>query len=235
MREIGPRWIGSVTTIEMAFPIERPSAPQPSSTAQPRYPRRMRTSAIEFRSTKNAGAQGEAGIESEEGTAFESLPRRKPCRNTADQPFLLSINFESQFMPRWCFRCVLPRAKKETLFRWLCCRESSELFAKLDRSSGGAAADGSSGVLNDSGFCTSFDRRIEEALPRRSCLRVLVRRQDMTGAERSWASHYEIGDVEAVAFASVVAINPATNQLTVQKANQELATYDPRRLTGVSV
>jgi conjugative relaxase-like TrwC/TraI family protein len=77
--------------------------------------------------------------------------------------------------------------------------------------------------------------------------RVLVQRQDMTGAERSWASHYEINDVvryargsktigiEAAAYASVVAINPAANQLTVEKTNQELATYDPRRLTGVSV
>ena len=25
--------------------------------------------------------------------------------------------------------------------------------------------------------------------------RVLVQRQDMTGAERAWASHYEVGDV----------------------------------------
>jgi ATP-dependent exoDNAse (exonuclease V) alpha subunit len=33
----------------------------------------------------------------------------------------------------------------------------------------------------------------------------------------------------------VVAINPAANQLTVEKPNQKLATYDPRRLTGVSV
>ena len=77
--------------------------------------------------------------------------------------------------------------------------------------------------------------------------RVLVQRQDMTGAERSWASHYEIDDVvrytrgskaigiEAAAYASVVAINPAANELTVKKANGELATYDPRRLTGVSV
>ena len=76
---------------------------------------------------------------------------------------------------------------------------------------------------------------------------VLVQRQDMTGAERSWASHYEIDDVvrytrgskaigiEAAAYASVVAINPAANQLTVEKSNKELATYDPRRLTGVSV
>jgi len=77
--------------------------------------------------------------------------------------------------------------------------------------------------------------------------RVLVQRQDMTGAERSWASHYEINEVvrytrgskaigiEAGAYASIVAISPSANQLTVEKANGELATYDPRRLTGVSV
>jgi conjugative relaxase-like TrwC/TraI family protein len=83
--------------------------------------------------------------------------------------------------------------------------------------------------------------------PEDHTFRVLVQRQDMTGAERSWASHYEINDVvryargskaigiEAAAYASVVAINPAANQLTVQKPNGELVTYDPRRLTGVSV
>ncbi len=77
--------------------------------------------------------------------------------------------------------------------------------------------------------------------------RVLVPRQDMTGAERSWASHYEIDDVvrytrgskaigiEAASYASVGAIDPAVNQLTVEKPNGELATYDPCRLTGVSV
>ena len=41
--------------------------------------------------------------------------------------------------------------------------------------------------------------------------------------------------LEAAEYASVVAINPAANQPTVEKANGELATYDPRRLTGVSV
>jgi conjugative relaxase-like TrwC/TraI family protein len=83
--------------------------------------------------------------------------------------------------------------------------------------------------------------------PEDHAVRVLVQRQDMTGAERSWASHYEIDDVvrytrgskaigiEAAAYASVVAINPSPNQLTVEKPNGELATYDPRRLTGVSV
>ena len=83
--------------------------------------------------------------------------------------------------------------------------------------------------------------------PEDHTFRVLVQRQDMTGAERTWASHYEVDDVvrytrgskaigiEAAAYASVVAINPSANQLTVEKANGDLATYDPRRLTGVSV
>ena len=83
--------------------------------------------------------------------------------------------------------------------------------------------------------------------PEDHTFRVLVQRQDMTGAERSWASHHEINDVvrysrgskaigiEAAAYASVVAINPSANELTVKKANGEVATYDPRRLTGVSV
>jgi ATP-dependent exoDNAse (exonuclease V) alpha subunit len=83
--------------------------------------------------------------------------------------------------------------------------------------------------------------------PEDHSFRVLVQRQDMTRAERSWASHYEINDVvrytrgskvigiEAGTYASVIAIDPTANLLTVEKPNQELATYDPRRLTGVSV
>jgi len=83
--------------------------------------------------------------------------------------------------------------------------------------------------------------------PEDRAFRVLVQRQDMTGAERSWASHYDMNDVvryargskalaiEAASYASVVAINPTANQLTVEKMNGELATYDPRRLIGVSV
>jgi conjugative relaxase-like TrwC/TraI family protein len=90
-------------------------------------------------------------------------------------------------------------------------------------------------------------KAIGTVAPEDHTFRVLVQRQDMTRAERSWASHYEINDVvrytrgskangiEAAAYASVVAINPSANLLTVEKANGELATYDPRRLTGVSV
>ena len=77
--------------------------------------------------------------------------------------------------------------------------------------------------------------------------RTLVQRQDMTGADRSWASHYEVNDVmrysrgsknagiEAGAYGTVVGINSALNMLTIEKSSGEAATYDPRRLIGVSV
>jgi len=78
-------------------------------------------------------------------------------------------------------------------------------------------------------------------------LRVLIQRQDMTGADRAWANHYEIGDVvryargsksvgiEGGSYGTVVAINPNANLLSVEKASGEPVTYDPRRLSGVSV
>ena len=83
--------------------------------------------------------------------------------------------------------------------------------------------------------------------PEDHSIRVLIQRQDMTGAERAWASHYEINDVvryargsksagiEAGSYGTVVAINSSANLLTVEKQSGELATYDPRRLSGVSV
>ena len=90
-------------------------------------------------------------------------------------------------------------------------------------------------------------KAIGTVAPEDHTFRVLVQRQDMTGAERSWASHYEMNDVIRYArgskvigigagdYAAVVAINPAANQLTVEKGTGELVTYDPRRLTGVCV
>jgi ATP-dependent exoDNAse (exonuclease V) alpha subunit len=77
--------------------------------------------------------------------------------------------------------------------------------------------------------------------------RIFVPRQDMTGAERSWASRYELNDVvrytrgsksagiEAGEYRRVVGMNSASNLLTVEKSTGETADYNPRRLTGVSV
>lgn len=76
---------------------------------------------------------------------------------------------------------------------------------------------------------------------------VLLQRQDMTGADRAWANQYDIGDVvrygrgsknigiEAGSYGTVAAIDPPANLLTVELQSGDSATYDPRRLTGVSV
>jgi conjugative relaxase-like TrwC/TraI family protein len=77
--------------------------------------------------------------------------------------------------------------------------------------------------------------------------KVLVQRQEMTGAERRWASGYEIGDavryargskaagIEAGTYGVVVGSNPSANLLSVEQPSGNVATYDPRRLTGVNV
>lgn len=77
-------------------------------------------------------------------------------------------------------------------------------------------------------------------------MRVLTPRQDMTGADRNWASRYEVDDVlrysvgsralglDAGSYTRVIATNPTENLLTVQKNSSEEITYDPRRLKGIS-
>lgn len=77
--------------------------------------------------------------------------------------------------------------------------------------------------------------------------KVLIQRQEMTGAERRWASQYEIGDVvryargskemgiEAGTYATIVGTNSGMNLVSVEQASGNVVTYDPRRLTGVSV
>lgn len=77
-------------------------------------------------------------------------------------------------------------------------------------------------------------------------LRVLSPRSDMTGADRTWAARYEVGDVlryqrgskglgiEKHSYAEVVATRPQNNLLTVQKPDGAEITYDPSRLHGIS-
>jgi conjugative relaxase-like TrwC/TraI family protein len=78
-------------------------------------------------------------------------------------------------------------------------------------------------------------------------LKVLIQRQETTGVERRWASGYEIGDVvryarrskevaiDAGTYATVVCTNPTKNLVSVEQASGRVVTYDPRRMTGVSV
>jgi conjugative relaxase-like TrwC/TraI family protein len=78
-------------------------------------------------------------------------------------------------------------------------------------------------------------------------LQVLSHRSDMTGADRTWAARYNIGDVleysngskahgiERGTQAAVRAVDARTNTLTVELANGETVAYDPKRLRGVNV
>ena len=77
--------------------------------------------------------------------------------------------------------------------------------------------------------------------------RVLVARQEITGADRQWAAQYEPGDVvryargskthgiEAGEYARVESVNERENLLAVRRENGEQVAYDPRRLHGVAL
>jgi conjugative relaxase-like TrwC/TraI family protein len=78
-------------------------------------------------------------------------------------------------------------------------------------------------------------------------VRVLVPRQELTGADRQWAARYGQGDVvryttgsrllgvAAGEYLRVEQIDASLNRLTVARDNGEQLTYDPRRLQGVTV
>jgi conjugative relaxase-like TrwC/TraI family protein len=78
-------------------------------------------------------------------------------------------------------------------------------------------------------------------------VRTLVPRQDMTGADRTWAERYDVGDVLRYSrasketgigkgeYAQVKSIDVAANRLTVELQNGTERTYDPRRQQGVTV
>jgi hypothetical protein len=78
-------------------------------------------------------------------------------------------------------------------------------------------------------------------------VQVLVPRQELTGADRSWAQRYQPNDILHYSrtsketgigkgeYARVLAVNGQENLLTVLRGNGEQITYDPRRQMGVSV
>jgi ATP-dependent exoDNAse (exonuclease V) alpha subunit len=78
-------------------------------------------------------------------------------------------------------------------------------------------------------------------------IRTLVPRQDMTGADRTGAERYEVGDVLRYSrasketgigkgeYAKVKSIDAAANRLTAELQDGTERTYDPRRQQGVTV
>lgn len=77
--------------------------------------------------------------------------------------------------------------------------------------------------------------------------RVLVARQDVTGADRQWAAQYEPGNVvryvkgsqtlgiAAGEYARVAQVYAEDNRVTVTRQSGDRVTYDPRRLQGVTL
>jgi ATP-dependent exoDNAse (exonuclease V) alpha subunit len=77
--------------------------------------------------------------------------------------------------------------------------------------------------------------------------RVLVARQEITGADRQCAAQYEVGDVvrytrgskthgiDAGEYARVERANEKENLVTVKRENGAQVSYDPRRLHGVTL
>jgi conjugative relaxase-like TrwC/TraI family protein len=77
--------------------------------------------------------------------------------------------------------------------------------------------------------------------------RVLESRQELTGADRQWAGQYEAGNVlrysrgsktEGIApgdYTRVTGVDPKENRITIERENGTFQTYDPRRLSGVSI
>jgi hypothetical protein len=79
-------------------------------------------------------------------------------------------------------------------------------------------------------------------------MNIYVNRQDMTGAERTFANAYQphediirynraskVYKVKPGDYACVMAVNHERNELTVRFANGRTLTYDPTRLSGISV
>ena len=78
-------------------------------------------------------------------------------------------------------------------------------------------------------------------------IRTLVPRQNLTGADRTWAERYELGDVLRYSrasketgigkgeYAQVKSIDAPKNRLTVELQDNTQRKYDPRRQQGVSV
>ena len=101
---------------------------------------------------------------------------------------------------------------------------------------------------------TEINQRIHAELQARGIVsreehsvQTLVPRQEMTGADRSWAQQYQVDDILRYSRSSretgiakgeytrVKSIDAQNNRLTVLRVDGSETTYDPRRQMGVSV
>ena len=107
---------------------------------------------LKFRLAERGGCTVKPGWSPRKGRRFEFLPRRKPCRNTADQAFLPSINLNS------AVSCLAGTSS-------VCSSEPRRKLygpqSRTDHRTGRPQM--AHPGLNDSGFSASFDRRNAES------------------------------------------------------------------------
>jgi conjugative relaxase-like TrwC/TraI family protein len=108
-------------------------------------------------------------------------------------------------------------------------------------------------VSPDNRSRTEINQRIHDELQMRGLVsqeshsfQTLVPRQEMTGADRSWAQQYQVNDIlrysrssretgiDTGEYSRVVSVNAEENKLTVLRSNGQQTTYDPLRQMGVS-
>jgi len=134
-----------------------------------------------------------------------------------------------------------------------------EMQARADRIAAIAreytqAPNGTLVVSPDNRSRTEINERIHAELQARGMVSqreyqvtTLVTRQELTGADRSWAQKYQVNDVlrysrtsnetgiQKGEYTRIAGIDARSNLLTVLRADGSERTYDPRRHTGVSV
>lgn len=130
-----------------------------------------------------------------------------------------------------------PSERIQTIAREYADRPQGTLIVSPDNASRRAINDAVRQELKARGLVAAEDHSIHTLIPR----------QELTGAERKWASRYERGDVLRYArgsdevglkpgdYARIVSIDGNENLLTVEKRDGERHSYDPNRLRGVSV
>ena len=109
-------------------------------------------------------------------------------------------------------------------------------------------------VSPDNRSRTEINQRIHDELQIRGVVsreghsfQTLVPRQEMTGADRSWAQQYQVDDIlrysrssretgiDKGEYSRVISVNAEENKLAVLRSSGQQTTYDPRRQMGVSV
>ncbi len=109
-------------------------------------------------------------------------------------------------------------------------------------------------VSPDNRSRTEINQRIHRELQSRGlvnreehAIKTLVPRQEMTGADRTWAQQYQVDDILRYSRSSretrikkdeytrVTGVDAQNNRLTVMRADGSEQTYDPRRQMGVTV